>query len=115
MEPDDLITDVERVQRMAAQLAIPFVDLSRLKGTDGFALFALPAEIAAQFRAVPIRKEGNHLWIAVEDLEPMRLEELSKSLGLKLHPCLAMPKDIDEALADGSWWRGVTTFDKIEG
>ena len=60
---------------------------------------ALPARLAARFRAIPVRWEDGTLLAAFAGpVDPQQLDLLRDLAGFKIHPVLADPGDVEAAL-----------------
>ena len=77
----------------------PTVDLTKI-GIDAQAIDHVPADIAAQFRAVPARCFGNQLVVATtEQMLARARAELPGLVNKQVQFVIAPPAQIDEALA----------------
>jgi hypothetical protein len=77
----------------------PAVDLNRI-GVDAQAVAHLPADLAIQFRAVPLRCHEDQLVVATSPRGLARASaELPALLGKQVRFVIAEPEQIDEALA----------------
>jgi hypothetical protein len=75
---------------LAKQLNIPSATASQLEKCDPFAIKMVPAPMAERLRAVPIRPDGDKLWVVMADpTDVQALGELSKLTGKKIRPMVA--------------------------
>jgi len=75
---------------LAKQLNIPSATASQLDKCDPFAIKMVPAPMAERLRAVPIRPDGDKLWVVMADpTDQQAVGELSKQTGKKVRPMVA--------------------------
>jgi len=90
---------------LVAQLGVPVANLDRLVPEEA-ALALLPAELARDYRVLPLRRAGVRLAVALEDpLDWATLKAVETITNLKIDPVLASRDPLDRALrryyADG--------------
>jgi hypothetical protein len=77
----------------------PFVDLNRI-GIDAQAIAHMPAALAIQFRAVPLRCHEDQLVVATcEQVLARSRVEMPALLGKQVKFVIAKPAQLDEAIA----------------
>ena len=94
--------DVLRAQ--AEQLGIPFLELDRVSVDDDVAK-AIPQSLVQRYSAVPIRRNGNRLTVAMVDPSNVfALDDIRLITGYEIDPMLAAADDIAALLRheDGS-------------
>ncbi|HEX9102234.1 MAG TPA: hypothetical protein VF997_08530 [Polyangia bacterium] len=75
---------------LAAQLKIPSATAAQLDKCDAFAIKLVPAAMAERLRAVPLRQDGDKLWVVMADpTDQQALGELSKVTSKKVRPMVA--------------------------
>ncbi len=75
---------------LAKQLSIPSATAAQLEKCDAFAIKLLPASVAERLRAVPIRQDGDKLWVAMADpTDRVAINELAKATSKKVRPMVA--------------------------
>jgi hypothetical protein len=75
---------------LAKQLNIPSATASQLEKCDAFAIKMVPAPMAERLRAIPIRPDGDKLWVVMADpTDQQAVGELSKQTGKKVRPMVA--------------------------
>lgn len=75
---------------LAKQLNIPSASASQLEKCDAAAIKLVPAPMAERLRAVPIRPDGDKLWVVMADpTDQQAVGELSKVTGKKVRPMVA--------------------------
>ena len=75
---------------LAKQLNIPSATAAQLEKCEAFAIKLLPASQAEKLRAVPIRQDGDKLWVVMADpTDKQALGELSKVTGKKIRAMVA--------------------------
>ncbi len=78
------------------------VDLNQFE-MDDEALGVLTAEQAHRFRAVPLRRWGGHLVVALVSIsmDGQVLEDIARAAGLRyVYPCFCTPEQLDRCLKD---------------
>ena len=99
----DLGYVVERdvLRAHAEQLGIPFLELDRTSVDEDVAK-AIPQSVVQRYNAVPIRRSGNRLTVAMADpTNVFALDDIRLITGYEIDPMLAAPDDIG-ALLSGS-------------
>jgi hypothetical protein len=75
---------------LSEQLRIPAATASQLESVDAWALARIPGSTAERLRAIPIREDGDRLWVAMADPTDRALrEELEKLTGRAVRPMVA--------------------------
>jgi hypothetical protein len=75
---------------LAKQLNIPSASAAQLEKCDAFAIKMVPPPVAERLRAVPMRQDGDKLWVVMADpTDQQALGELSKVTGKKIRPMVA--------------------------
>ena len=75
---------------LARQLNIPSASAAQLDKCDAFAVKLVPAAMAERLRAVPMRQDGDKLWVVMADpTDQQALGELSKVTAKKIRPMVA--------------------------
>jgi type IV pilus assembly protein PilB len=90
----------ERVlyQARAVTLGMAFADLD-LAPPDPAARKSLSAELDRELRVLPVKRDGNTLWLAMEEPDPDRIERVKRETGLRVIPVLCVPAALDDALS----------------
>jgi type IV pilus assembly protein PilB len=60
------ITEMQLIDTLKMQLGVDFIDLNNEKIDPTMAKY-IPKNIAKQYRIIPVKVEGDRLWIAMED------------------------------------------------
>ncbi len=97
----DLGYVVERdvLRAHAEQLGIPFLELDRTSVDEDVAK-AIPQSVVQRYNAVPIRRSGNRLTVAMADpTNVFALDDIRLITGYEIDPMLAAPDDIGTLLA----------------
>jgi type IV pilus assembly protein PilB len=88
----------EVIQAKAQEAGIPFVDLDRLT-IDSSALNVVQERIVKNHNVIPIKKEGNQLWLAMANTTNIQAQDdVRMSSGLKVLPVLALPAAIEDSI-----------------
>ncbi|HEX6836708.1 MAG TPA: hypothetical protein VF334_09055 [Polyangia bacterium] len=75
---------------LAKQLNIPSASAAQLEKCDAFAVKMVPAPAAERLRAVPMRQDGDKLWVVMADpTDQQAIGELSKLTSKKIRPMVA--------------------------
>ncbi len=75
---------------LAKQLNIPSASAAQLEKCDAFAIKLVPAPMAERLRAVPVRQDGDKLWVVMADpTDQQAIGELSKVTAKKIRPMVA--------------------------
>ena len=75
---------------LAKQLNIPSASAGQLEKCEAFAVKMVPPSMAERLRAVPVRQDGDKLWVVMADpTDQQALGELSKVTGKKIRPMVA--------------------------
>jgi len=88
----------EVLQAKAAEMGIPFVDLDRIT-IESSALNVVNERIAKNHSVIPVRKEGQQLWLAMGNTSNIQaIDDVRMASGCRVIPCLALPAAIEDAL-----------------
>ena len=75
---------------LAKQLNIPSASAAQLEKCDSVAVKLVPAAVAERLRAVPVRQDGDKLWVVMADpTDQQAVGELSKLTSKKIRPMVA--------------------------
>ncbi len=95
---NEIITPEELAQTLGAQLGIEYVDLTRLTIPPEFSGL-VRRNIAKQNRLVPVKRQQDTLYIAMEDpLNYVALDEVRKATNLKVVALISTPKAIERSI-----------------
>lgn len=93
------ITEDQLIDTLKMQLGIDFIDLNKARIDPAIAKY-VPKNMARQYRVVPVKVEGNKLWLAMEDPLNFRAIEDAKSASRKqVIPMIAYKDAISRALS----------------
>ncbi|HXU70838.1 MAG TPA: hypothetical protein VN947_15980 [Polyangia bacterium] len=85
-----LVDERTLASTLAKQLNIPSATAAQLEKCEAFALKLVSAPMAERLRAVPIRQDGDKLWVVMADpTDKQALGELSKASGKQVRPMVA--------------------------
>ncbi len=85
-------------EALATQLNLPLVNLENLDVSPELVDF-LPTSVAKIYQVVPVRKDGNRLYVAMSDPTNLgTLDNLRLLLDCDIQPVIAAPEDIKEAI-----------------
>ncbi len=92
------ITSDHLAEALATQLNLPLVNLENLDVSPDLIDF-LPTSVAKIYQVVPVRKDGNRLYVAMSDPTNLGVvDNLRLLLECDIHPVIASPEDIKEAI-----------------
>ena len=93
------ITEMQLIETLKMQLGIDFIDLNNEKIDPGMAKY-IPKIVAKQYRIIPVKVEGDRLWIAMEDPMNFRAIEAAKEVSKKrVTPMIAYKDAVSRALS----------------
>jgi type IV pilus assembly protein PilB len=101
------VSERDVLRAHAEQLGVPFLELDRTSVDEDVAK-AIPQSVVQRYNAVPIRREGNRLTVAMADpTNVFALDDIRLITGYEIDPVLAAPDDISVLLrgADGGGTR----------
>ncbi|HEY3249333.1 MAG TPA: GspE/PulE family protein [bacterium] len=88
------VREQDIIRALAEQLSIPVIDLYR-EGVDPRAAALLPEALARKYRALPVRKEGNRLLLAMADpLDVVAYDDVAIATGLLVSPAIAPEAEV---------------------
>jgi type IV pilus assembly protein PilB len=92
------ISEKDVLRAHAEQLGIPFLELDRTSVDEDVAK-AIPQSIVQRYNAIPIRRSGNRLTVAMADpTNVFALDDIRLITGYEIDPMLAAPDDISALL-----------------
>jgi type IV pilus assembly protein PilB len=95
------VTEQDVLRGHAEQLGIPFLDLDRISVDEDVAK-AIPQSVVQRYNAIPIRRSGNRLTVAMADpTNVFALDDIRLITGYEIDPMLASSDDIS-ALMSGT-------------
>lgn len=93
-----LVADRDVYEAKAHEMNLPFADLDRTTLDPG-ALNVVKESVAKRHNVVPIKKDGNRLWLAMSDPNNiMAIDDVRISSRCQVLPVLAAPGAIEDAL-----------------
>ncbi len=85
-----LVDDRTLAGILAKQLNIPSATAAQLEKCEAFAIKLVPPSVAERLRAVPIRQDGDKLWVVMADpTDKQAVGELSKASGKQVRAMVA--------------------------
>jgi type IV pilus assembly protein PilB len=97
--PPAVSVEIDRAQKRAERLGLPFDPLAPEEPADETVWAVAPLELFVRFGAVPVRREGRRLVLAVAELEdPERVEEIEYALGRPVDLVVAPASRVAAAL-----------------
>ncbi|WP_159883451.1 GspE/PulE family protein [Paenibacillus puerhi] len=92
------ITEQQLIEVLEFQLGIPHIQLFRQK-IDPKVINLIPQRVAEQHQVLPVRVEGNKLFLAMADpLDYFAIDELRMSTGLRIEPTIAAREELQRAI-----------------
>jgi type IV pilus assembly protein PilB len=93
------VTERDVLRAHAEQLGIPFLELGQISVDEDVAK-AIPQSVVQRYNAVPIRRSGNRLTVAMTDPQNVfALDDIRLITGYEIDPMLATPDDISALLS----------------
>lgn len=94
-----LVTDEGIKRALSEQLGIPFAGLQEI-GLDTQVARLVPEQMAKRYRAVPLRRNGSRLTVAMSDpLNVFAVDDIRFTTGLEMDMVVMTEKDIDKAIS----------------
>lgn len=88
----------ELMEARASEMGFPFVDLERIR-PDLEAITSVPLDLIKKHRILPIKREGNQIWIAMENVNDIKAQDdIREVTGLKVNPCMCVPESLEKAI-----------------
>ena len=88
------VSEKDVLRGHAEQLGIPFLELDRTSVDEDVAK-AIPQSVVQRYNAIPIRRSGNRLTVAMADpTNVFALDDIRLITGYEIDPMLASPDDI---------------------
>ena len=88
----------EVMQARAQEAGIPFVDLDRIT-IESSALNVVGERIVKNHTVIPVKKEGNQLWLAMGNINNIQAQDdVRMSSGLRVLPVMALPAAIEDSI-----------------
>ncbi len=93
-----IVGEREVLQAKAQEMGIGFVDLDRIT-IESSAINVVPERIAKTHSVVPVKKDGQTLWLAMaNDKNILALDDVKMASGCRVIPVLAVPGAIEDAI-----------------
>ena len=111
-------TDRDMVQSKAEAEGIPFIDLIKYQ-PEASAINVVPQNIVTKYNALPVRKDGQNLFVAMIDpRNVVAVDDIRMASRCNVRPMMAVPGDLEDAIAKayaGSGGSGVTAVAPMQG
>lgn len=75
-----------------------FADLDRARSADP-PLALIPADLARELRVLPVKRDGNTLWLACDEPDMEAIRRVKEATGLRVIPVMCVKDALDDALA----------------
>jgi type IV pilus assembly protein PilB len=94
----NMVGEREVAMARAQELGMGFVDLDRTQ-IDSSAINVVPERTVKAHNAVPVKKEGNQLWVAMTNPgNIMAIDDIKMVSGLRVIPVMALQGAIEDAI-----------------
>jgi type IV pilus assembly protein PilB len=94
----NIVGEREVLQSRAQLMGYAFADISRVS-LDPSAIASVPATLARSCRALPLKRDGTNLWVAMLDPTDARTANALKlASGCRIIPVFAIPGEVEEAV-----------------
>jgi type IV pilus assembly protein PilB len=95
----NLVTEQQLIEALEKQLGIPQVSLYQYP-IDEHVLKLVSKELAKKYRLIPLKKEGNKLFIAMSDpMDFFALDDLRLSTGFQIERAIASKDEINRTIS----------------
>jgi type IV pilus assembly protein PilB len=89
----------EVLMAKAQEMGQQFVDLDRMTNIDSSALNVVPERLVKQHNAIPVRKDGSTLWVAMANTNNLlALDDIKIASGCRVIPVVAVQAAIEDAI-----------------
>lgn len=93
-----IVGEREILQAKAQEAGMAFADLDRVQ-IDSSAINIVPERIVKAHNAIPVKKDGQTLWVAMSKVgDIMALDDIKMASGCRVIPVVAVPAAIDDAI-----------------
>ncbi|MBW3537758.1 MAG: hypothetical protein KY395_08380 [Actinobacteria bacterium] len=93
-----LVSEGDIVSVIAGQLGMQYVELADYQ-VDVLAVGAIPAALARKYQAIPIKREGNHLTVAMANpMNVFALDDIKAVTKCEVHPAFATEGGVSDAI-----------------
>jgi type IV pilus assembly protein PilB len=100
------VTERDVLRAYAEQLGIPFLEVNEVSIDQDIAK-AIPQSVVQRYNAVPIKRSGNRLTVAMSDPSNVfALDDIRLITGYEIDPMLATPDDIGMLMGGGDGGAG---------
>lgn len=88
------------LSRHRTEMSVPFIDLTKHKA-ESEALSVLTAEFALEHRVLPVKRDGNRLWVAMQNVRDIdAVDAVRMASRCLVQPMAAKPADLDKAITE---------------
>ncbi len=93
-----IVGEREVMEGKAQEMGHPFVDLDRVT-VESSALNVVPERLVKLHNIMPVKKEGNNLWLAMSNINDIRAQDdVRVASGCKVIPVMAVPGAIEDTI-----------------
>ena len=94
----NMVGEREVLMAKAQELGMGFVDLDRTQ-VDSSAINVVPDRLPKSHNAVPVKKDGSQLWVAMSNPgNIMAIDDIKMASGCRVIPVMAVPGAIEDAI-----------------
>ena len=94
----NMVGEREVLQAKAQEMGFAFADLDRIT-IDSGALNVVPERLVKAHNAIPVKKDGNNLWVAMANPNNLNaVDDLKIASGLRVIPVVAVTGAIEDAI-----------------
>ncbi len=94
----NMVGEREVAQAKAQEMGYPFTDLDRVT-IDSSAINVVPDRIVKAHNAIPVKKDGMNLWVAMSNPNDIpALDNIKMASGCRVIPVVALPGAIEDAI-----------------
>ena len=93
-----IVGEREILQAKAQEAGMAFADLDRVQ-IDSSAINIVPERIVKAHSAIPVKKDGQTLWVAMSKVgDIMAIDDIKMASGCRVIPVVAVPAAIEDAI-----------------
>lgn len=92
-----IVGERELYQMKAQTRGMAFADLDRVQ-IDPSAIASVPLSLIRGQHALPVKRDGNTLWVAFDEVDTGTVERIKEATGLQVIPVMCLPAALDEAI-----------------
>lgn len=94
----NMVGEREIYMAKAQEMGYPFVDLDRVT-IESSAINVVPERIAKNHGVLPVKKEGQSLWLAMSNVNNiLAIDDVKLASGCRVYPVMALPGALEDSI-----------------